>query len=239
MISFIIPYPIHEDREVQFKLNLESLGKQKDKDFEIVTISTTDTNPASTQNECVRMSKGNILVLTSPEVINAETNVGLMKQLPEGRFWIGRVVEEYAGRIPVNLSNPTLLAIEGLESRPDRIIARCTERDWAPWKYFIGVIHKATYWDVGGMDEEYTNGIAWEDRDFADRLEFFGVKSMFNPDIAGLHLYHNRRYQDDGEELRKRNRGIYNRKRKDRELHFSRYGTAKVATGPRFNQRDS
>ena len=62
------------------------------------------------------------------------------------------------------------------------------------------------------MDEEYMNGIAWEDRDFADRVKESGMNIEFNERIAGVHLWHPRSYQDNNEELRMINREYYHSK---------------------------
>ena len=56
------------------------------------------------------------------------------------------------------------------------------------------------------------NGIAWEDRDFADRVKDSGMTIEFNEKIAGVHLWHPRNYQHDNEELRMKNREYYRSK---------------------------
>jgi hypothetical protein len=91
-------------------------------------------------------------------------------------------------------------------------MASCTPTDWSPWKYFLGVIHKKDYFKIGGMDEKFMDGIAWEDRDFALRAERH-LKCAFNGKIAGLHISHTRNYQDDNPNLRMVNRRLYFRNR--------------------------
>jgi len=215
MISFIIPYL--DSRKDLFEINKKSLEQQTDKDFEIITVPVTGTNPAEAQNIGARQAGGNILVLTSPEVINAITNVEEMKKLPTKTFWIGHVVEEKKENVPFDFSRDSLMSVIGIQNG---IAARCTKSDWEVWKYFLGVIHKEDYFSIGGIDEDYMKGIAWEDRDFADRITRSDVKPEFNNKIVGVHLRHSRSYQDNSPELRKINKESYWRKTSERSLIY-------------------
>ena len=207
MISFIYPYL--EERKALFDLTLASLEAQTDKDFEVIKVNVTGTNPSQAQNEGVKKAKGDIIVLTSPEVVNAPTNVAEMKKLPDNTFWIGWVTEQEASTI-------TSMAKESLKSHKEMrgFGAKCTDKTWADWKYFIGVIHKDDYLKAGGMDEEFMKGIAYEDRDFALRVKLAGIKAEFNPDIVGIHLSHSRAYQNTGDKERAINREYFFAKRK-------------------------
>lgn len=232
MISFIVPYT--PNRYDLFLENLNSLEDQTNKDFEVVVvcqntsddfsklntsfdikniwITTDGQNPAYAQNVGVKHADGDILVLTSPEVINARTNVSEMSTLPQNTFWLGRVVEEKWEML--ENGNYEYNYISNVKCIPGRIMADCTKDNWASWKYFLGVIHKEDYQKIGGMDEEFMKGIAWEDRDFADRVKEAGIVSEFNDKIAGIHLWHPRSYQDNNEKLRMKNREYYASKRK-------------------------
>jgi len=201
MVSFIIPYI--GDRVVQFRLGLASIEKQTDKDWEIICVDHNDTNPAIALNWGVEQANGDIICLTSPEVIHAHSNVKEMKKLPLGCYWLGRCVEEEIENLPFAWDRPGL----SVNGKTRGLVARCTEDSWASWKYFIGVLHKSDYWDIGGMDERFANGIAWEDRDFGERAEEKLVVS-YNPDIVGIHLPHTREYQEQAT-LREKNRAVY------------------------------
>ena len=207
MISFIIPYT--PDREELWKITQQSLADQTDKDFEIIKIDVgSDTNPARAQNEGVDKAKGDIIVLTSPETIQAKHNVHEMQKLPKNTFWIGWVVENYVDK------NKEFTKNEFRKVAPMRgFCAKCDQATWADWKYFIGVISKPDYNKVR-MDEAFLRGIAYEDRDFALRVKLAGIKAEFNPEICGIHQPHSRKYQDDRADLRAINRDYFFAKRK-------------------------
>jgi len=198
MISFIMPYI--GDREEQLKATLASLEAQSIKDYEVILVCHSDTNPATAFNWGVELAKGEIICLTSPEVFNARNNVMYMQLIPQGEYWVGEVYE--VEREPMGCWDKACL--KNVPRITVGVYASCNEQDWAPWKYFLGVLHKDEYHE---MDEYYTDGIAFEDRDWADRLK---LKASFNPNIMGLHLTHSRLYQHNGQELRDRNREHYN-----------------------------
>jgi hypothetical protein len=125
-----------------------------------------------------------------------------MKELPFGHYWVGQVVEEDIEKLPKKWD------AESLRIKGNGGMAHCTKDDWAPWKYFLGVIHRRDYFRVGGMDEEFMKGIAWEDRDFALRVQRTLV-CHFRPEIVGIHITHPRSYQHNAPELRMRNRRLY------------------------------
>jgi hypothetical protein len=202
MISFI--YPLTEDRKTHFEITKKSLSEQTDRDFEVIVVDSVGTNPSKAQNEGVLRAKGEIIVLTSPEVVQAKHNVKEMAKLPLNTFWIGWVVENEIG-------DKEFISSDFKTLKPKRgFSVKCDEKTWADWKYFIGVIHKKDY---VGMDEEFMKGIAYEDRDFALRTKLAGIKAEFNGKIAGIHLPHSRKYQDDHPELRAINRDYFFAKR--------------------------
>jgi glycosyltransferase involved in cell wall biosynthesis len=220
MISFIMPYI--NDREPQLQLTLQSLERQTDKDYEVILVEHEDTNPATAFNFGVGEAKGEIICLTSPEVFNASENVVVMHQLPANTYWVGWCVEALikdvvngCGHLEHRVNGSWQCGwyaecLKEITPMIKGVFAHCTEQDWKPWKYFLGVIHKKDY---HLMDEYFTGGIAWEDRDWADRLT---VKAEFNPRIVGIHLTHDRNYQHDNPTLRERNRLHYFKKRVDK-----------------------
>ena len=200
MVSFIMPYI--DDREEQLLLTIKSLERQSVKDWEIILVCHSDTNPATAINFGVSQAKGDVICLTSPEILNATDNVAIMNTIPRGTYWVGWCIEAY----PEDL--PWCWKADCLRDTPpicEGIYAHCTGSDWAPWKYFLGVLRKDEWVP---MDEFYTDGIAYEDRDWADRV-MRKLRCEFNSNIVGIHLYHSRDYQHNGPALRKRNREYY------------------------------
>lgn len=198
MISYIMPYI--DDRESLLKMTLQSLECQSIQDYEVILVCHEDTNPATAFNYGVSQANGDIICLTSPEVFNATHNIRQMHTLPSKTYWVGWCGEARLEDIPGCWNAECLKQAPQITSG---IFAHCTEEDWQPWKYFLGVLHKEDYHP---MDEYFTDGIAYEDRDWADRLR---VKAEFNPKIVGLHLSHPRDYQHRNPTLRRRNREWY------------------------------
>ena len=196
MVSYIIPYV--ESRYDQLEHNLNSLDNQTDMDFEVmlvcqnctcditrpymtkINITVVGQNPAKAQNVGVDNANGDIVVLTSPEVINAQENVAEMKKITDNTFWLGRVVEEGIEDISFASSQwnrENLLTIKG---ERHGVVALCIEEYFHPWAYFIGVIKKADFLSAGGVNEAYMDGIAWEDRAFSDAVTTSGSSISLN-----------------------------------------------------------
>jgi len=226
MVSIIIPYV--SSRREHLEKNLLSLDNQTDKDFEVILVcqncyfsetrpymkklfleGVPGQNPSKAQNVGVAAASGNIVVLTSPEVINASTNISVMKTLPDNMFWLGRVVEEEINVLPADTKDWTSDNLRKIYGDRKGIVAICVEGNWHAWTYFLGIIHRTDFLKIGGMDEEYMEGIAWEDRDFSDRVRAGGIEIGLNSDIVGIHLKHERTYQDNGPELRAINKKLY------------------------------
>ena len=68
---------------------------------------------------------------------------------------------------------------------------RCKE----PGMYFIGMYNKVDFFSVGGIDENFMNGIGYEDRDFGNRLNRAGIPYKIIDEIEGFHQEHDRGYQ--------------------------------------------
>ena len=204
MISFIMPYI--DDREPQLLATLQSLEHQSLNDYEVILVWHEDTNPATAFNFGVQQAHGDIICLTSPEVFHATKNVMEMHTVPKDIYWVGWCVEALMADVISGCWDGECL--KKIKPVTTGIFAHCTEDDWKPWKYFIGVMYKENY---HFMDEYFTDGIAWEDRDWADRLE---VKAEFNPKLVGIHLNHTRDYQHDNPTLRARNKSYYQAKHK-------------------------
>lgn len=154
-------------------------------------------NPAVSINVGVKQARGDVIVLTSPEVINAKTNVALIKKgFEEGksRFLLGWIEERVSSLIP-DLK-------DGIEADEIKRIcsaqghgAKCRPGHWKPINYFIGSMLKKDFISIGGIDERYMIGIGFEDDCFAQRCDEAGFPAELYTDVAGVHLSHPRSYQ--------------------------------------------
>jgi len=154
-------------------------------------------NPAVSINVGVKQCVGDVIVLTSPEVVNAKTNIEEIKKCFSGavsRFCLGWMEERASNAIP-NLAN-------GITSEQIKQIcfaqgngAKCRPEHWKPVNYFIGAMFKKDFVKIGGIDERYMIGIGFEDDCFAARCEENGFPAELVEEIAGVHLSHPRSYQ--------------------------------------------
>jgi len=200
MISFILPYIF--DREEQLLVNLRSLDNQTSNDWEIILVCHNELNPASAINWGVENARGEIICLTSPEVVNASTNVEEMLLLPPRTYWVGWCIETFTSDLPENSKDWTKENFKQLAPVKATVSAHCTEVDWAPWKYFLAVLHKDDWLPMG---ECFTDGIGWEDFNWSKDMLRSRIKVEFNPEIVGIHLWHSREYQVQNSHLLKRN----------------------------------
>lgn len=155
-------------------------------------------NPALQQNIGVKVASGEVIVLSSPEIINAKTNVERLQDLfaeKKSKFLLGWMDEQPMTRIP-SLTNG--ITVEEVKKLCFKTMggASCREGDWAPLNYFIGCMLKEDFIRIGGIEEQYMAGIAFEDNCFASRCERNGFPAELCPDIAGIHITHSRSYQN-------------------------------------------
>jgi len=162
-------------------------------------------NPAVQQNIGVKLSSGDIIVLTSPEVINARTNVEQIRLQflsQESKFLLG-----WIGDRTIQVINQSVLDMRGSGISLDLIMkltrecsgygTACLPESWKPVNYFLGAMRKVDFLRIGGIDERYMLGIAFDDDCFAARCEEAGFPAQFCKDFGGIHLSHSRSYQGD------------------------------------------
>jgi len=148
---------------------------------------TGTCNPALAWNVGIRRARGDLLMLTSPEVIHVTETLWQADELgKEGRVVRARVVD---------VPPWTQLLMDELHtfSASGLINLTCsTERPDMAGLYFIGVIPKSLMEKIGGIDEDYMMGLAWEDTECGRRMMASGVELFHADDMIGLHQYHPR-----------------------------------------------
>lgn len=160
-------------------------------------------NPALAQNIGVRRSRGDVICLTSPEVINACTNVERAEKIfsdGASRFLLGWIDERPIGQIGQS-ARITVEQMKSLCVRPGNG-AMCRSdvpsRPWLPINYFLGFLRRDDFIKIGGIDERFMFSIGWEDNFFAECLRHAGMPAVLDESIAGIHLTHSRGYQMAG-----------------------------------------
>lgn len=153
------------------------MALKNDMDLTYVTYNYPNCNkrhgPTYAINLGAKLSKYDSIVLTSPE-IRHDTDV--IKQL-----------------IPLVGRN---LTSSVLDLKPDgspsiRLVSP-SFRSKDPGMYFIGMYSKADFWSIGGIDEKFMQGEAFEDTDFGVRFLRVGLKHEYHDEIRGAHQYHPR-----------------------------------------------
>lgn len=153
-------------------------------------------NPALAQNLAVKEAEGEFIVLTSPEVIHDSQNLNRLdgRENLHKQFLYGRVFEK---------TENTLLKDKKIDyssiGKMQYTLSLC---DWNKGVkddaiYFIGVMNKALFLNIGGIDEAYMSGIAFEDKDFGMRVRLSNILGIeYDKDVSGCHIFHSRAYQD-------------------------------------------
>jgi hypothetical protein len=158
-------------------------------------------NPALSQNIAVRLAKGDVVCLTSPEVINAKTNIERAHcKFADGksRFVLGWIDErrlQDVGSLDNGISIEYMKALCQVPGHGAMCRSDVPHRPWLPINYFLGFLKKEDYEKIGGVDERFMNSIGWEDNFFAQGCALAGFPAELHTDIAGIHLWHSRGYQ--------------------------------------------
>jgi GT2 family glycosyltransferase len=160
--------------------------------------------PYVAYNVGAKQAEGEVVVLTSPEVINARTNVERIGSLfsdGKSRFALGWIdhakieeLEKWAGL--------TVRQIKSLFPEFRKTGAYCREEDFNDHAFFIGAMRRGDYIRIGGMDEEFMDGYLHSGPEFAARCKKAGFEATLFPEVAGIHLEHFRGYQGTGERNR-------------------------------------
>ena len=161
--------------------------------------------PAVQQNVGVKKAHGKIIVLTSPEVINAATNVeNIIKKFNDNasRFLLGWMDEMKKEETEDIIKNKYKLGdmqklCENNVRDPLRGGAWCKQDCWRPTLYFLGCMLREDFIKIGGIEESFMAGIAWEDDEFSRRCIRNSIICSFEGSIGGIHLSHSRKYQEE------------------------------------------
>jgi glycosyltransferase involved in cell wall biosynthesis len=186
------------NRPVQLRNTLESLGRQRYTDYEIIVIDDGDDeetpaicksfnvkytrvnrpksvnyrNPARPTNIGIRQASGEIVILQNAECrhVDSETIQKLVSRVTDSNAVFARV---------------TSLTQEGRPNSGYPIY--CGKENPRPL-FFCGAMKRIIFEKLRGFDEDYTT-VCYEDSDFADRLEKEGIKFEFS-EIEVHHQWH-------------------------------------------------
>lgn len=190
-------------RNYGLKIRLFFVDPSKCKFYHNNPALTGYCNPALSQNIGAKKAVGEILVLSSPEVVNAHDNVATINKIFEAdfnsKFLLGWIDERPLRVVLPHISlGFTTAKVKELFKSPGNA-AMCRDdvphRPWLNLNYFLGVLKREDFIRIGGMEERFMQHVAWEDNEYAQRCELSGFPAQFCGDIAGIHLTHSRGYQ--------------------------------------------
>lgn len=151
-------------------------------------------NPCLQQNVGIQMAGGDIIIMTSPEVVFAkETLTDIVMAMQPGTSVYAKVFEPTdMGWFPVSPDDWTYDILNALpHGIPYNFDIQGNNKLSA---YFLGAFWHDTIDQIRGIDEQYIKGIAWEDEDFGLRMASID-RPVYREDIIGVHLHHPRTYQ--------------------------------------------
>ncbi len=168
-------------------------------------------NPCTPFNMGVDHAEGELIVLTSPEVIHTQS---IFKMEPN----ILEIREHQYFVVPVFAITDEKLNHEIMQSKEYENIQVTVSRnlkkfemnlgkngysyanDIGAWYShpvikdsklnFLSIITKKTYFNIGGFDSRYRNGTGFDDLDFLRRLQICGTEIIYPESLPAIHLDH-------------------------------------------------
>jgi GT2 family glycosyltransferase len=170
----------------------------------IYSSNKVGVNPARPVNISVREARGDVVVITNPETLPVTPVLHSLKAItPQlaGSYVVSPCysVSREKQRIIDALDPTSPTFVESIAARIELLPRPATEDGGDGWYehptfifrglYFFGAITKADFVSMGGMDEDFQAGYAWEDTDFIRRLQARRVRFGYLDSVC-LHQNH-------------------------------------------------
>lgn len=169
--------------------------------------------PILSNNVGIKQSKGDVIIITGPETLQAENNLEVaykMNSRKECAYGlVYRSNQEFMKYIRANwnkLKNQSFQSLLSLKGAK----ADCRTMPPHPAAYWYNMAVKKEYiYNIGGVDKSFACGICAEDDDFSHRMKLSGIKPVFEYNMIGIHQDHSYEdLQDPKHSLRKTEEGI-------------------------------
>jgi GT2 family glycosyltransferase len=210
MISIVTAY---YNRKQLFKRTLESIAKSAVKDFELIAVDDASKeeerledlveqfpfmriirvepkdkwyyNSAMPFNMGIAQAKGDIIVLQNPECLHhLDVLSQFIKEVDQTNYVTAtcysmnkRETEEWKWE----MRNNTICWYNNVFHRP-------------VYFHFCAAMTTENMKKLGGFDERYAMGIAYDDNDLVDRITRLGLKKIISEDIFVYHQWHPKVY---------------------------------------------
>jgi len=169
-------------------------------------------NPCLAYNKAAELAKGEYYLITNPECFH-ETNI--LRQLDVIMEYDLFKVNTYiicacANKKECNLYIDKVNDLGGVHEMWYQHSLGNNRR-----LHFCSVLSKDNWNKIGGFDEDFANGIAYEDVNFLERIYNAKLNVVLRDDLMTIHISHKYLFKPKPEELTVSNRALVFEKRKE------------------------
>lgn len=215
--SFLLPY---FNRAVQFRETLKTFrtfyGARNDWELIVVvdakspdipdisgfralvlTQKVPTSNPCQSYNKAALAAMGDIFIVTNPEVRHDTDILAGLDAI-----------------FAVNSNAYVVCACEALDRKGRHFMWYQHSQRRNCCYHFCTAITRPNWFHVGGFDERYADGIAYDDNDFRESVRAAGLDFVMRDDLKTTHLWHPKPHLElpNKSELEARNKAIYEAK---------------------------
>jgi hypothetical protein len=162
--------------------------------IKVITDPVRSYNPSTKYNLGVKNASGDIIMLTNPETPHRTDILGVLdKEHPEDVYNVCSCLAMYLSKENQDLFNS--------EFQEHMWYQHSVHRN--ALYHFCTVLSKKNYLKIGGFDERYSNGIAYDDDNFVRRVLHGAIQMISRDDLLTYHIEHPRDYSISSEEYRR------------------------------------
>jgi len=147
----------------------------------------TMVNPALQWNIGIRKAQGDILVITSPEVVQFTDAVCQFRNAHKHCVGVSVILAFVADAFSSETDMTHVAGNLGMG-----VLVSSTFREKDAGLYFLGAVPKKLLEAINGIDEEYMRGLSYEDTDTGRRMMAAGARLVHDDGIIGIHQWHPR-----------------------------------------------
>ncbi len=158
--------------------------------------------PALSNNVGFKTARGEVLVITGPEMLMTEAALELSyRDAMQDKAVYGHILHSSHQFVRLMDQNPNME-----EYRFDRLFvlpqSRVQDITAKTFYWFWMACKKSRIMEINGCDEEFMRGICGDDDDFANRICEAGAEKIHNYDIKGIHQDHRAEDRNDPKRTR-------------------------------------
>lgn len=222
LISFLYHYSDRKDYEVIIAEDLKNTVNEHEHAvlLKIIERFKSQINivhiniPVKTWNPCIAfnvaadIASGDFFLITNPECFHY---MNILKGMDEEFIKNSSVYIVCGCRNRVNC-NFFIEKFEDLEGQDEAWFAHSIYRKGC--LHFCNAMSKESWKKIGGFDEDYKNGIAYDDNDFIRRVEKAQLKIIERDDLLTIHIDHGPAHIDSTKrrQLEEINWAVYHKK---------------------------